>query len=122
MSEQNLLRRFGDTVLFKSEAAELSVEILNQKKILTVDEAAQYLNISKDTVYSMAHFPDKSEGTLPHFHFGKVIRFYRDLLDLWIIKNSSGLDSKLLIDFQKAYLNNVGRKEVETTKNEVSHG
>jgi hypothetical protein len=69
----------------------------------------------------MAHFPDKSDGVLPHFHFGKAIRFYRDLLDLWIIRNNSGFEAKLLIDFQKAYMNNVGRKEVETNRNEVTH-
>jgi excisionase family DNA binding protein len=94
---------------------------MEQKRIFTVDEAAHYLTISKDTVYSMAHFPDGADGVLPHFHFGKSIRFYRDLLDLWIIKNTSGFDAKLLIDFQKSYLNNVGRKEVETHGNEVSH-
>jgi len=94
---------------------------LNQKKILTVEEAAQYLTISKDTVYSTAHFPDGSDCVLPHFQFGKAIRFYRDLLDLWVITNSSGLDAKLLIDFQKAYINNIGRKEVETNRNEATH-
>lgn len=98
-----------------------AIELLNRKRILTVEDAAQYLAISKDTVYSMAHFPDGSEGVLPHFHFGKSIRFYRDLLDLWIIRSINGFDAKLLIDFQNAYINNVGRKEVETNRNGVSH-
>jgi excisionase family DNA binding protein len=98
------------------------ISIPSIRHILTVEEAASYLNCSSDTIYSMTHFPDGSDGVLPHFHMGKAIRFYQALLDLWIINNSQGLAPKDLIDFKKAYLNNVGRKEMELSQSEVSHG
>ena len=52
--------------------------------ILTVREVAAYLRLSQAKVYRMA-----KEGSLPVFRIGKAWRFRKDLLDEWLIQQST---------------------------------
>lgn len=50
--------------------------------ILTVDEVAEYLKITKKTVYKMA-----VEKKIPAFRVGKFWRFKKTEIDEWIKSN-----------------------------------
>lgn len=47
--------------------------------LLTVKDAAAYLNVSEVTIYRMI-----KSGTLPHMRVGRGIRFSQDALDEYI--------------------------------------
>lgn len=53
-------------------------------RLLTPDEAATILSISKRQVEDMAR-----RGELPHIKVGKYTRFRRERLDAWIEENES---------------------------------
>lgn len=50
--------------------------------ILTLEEVANYLRVTKRTLYRLAQ-----EGALPAFKLGGTWRFRRDELNQWIIEN-----------------------------------
>jgi len=52
--------------------------------ILTVREVAEYLRLSQAKVYRLAN-----EGSLPVFRIGKAWRFRKDLLDEWLVRQST---------------------------------
>lgn len=47
--------------------------------ILTIEEAAQYLKVNKETLYRKAR-----AGILPGQKIGNLWRFHREVLDKWI--------------------------------------
>lgn len=47
--------------------------------VLTIDELADYLKISKSTLYKLAQ-----DGALPGQKVGKRWRFHRDAIDSWL--------------------------------------
>lgn len=65
------------------EALEEYLPIQNQSKILTIDEAATYLTISKSHLYKLT-----SRGTIPHSKQGKRIYFSKAKLDVWLLENN----------------------------------
>ena len=52
--------------------------------ILTVREVAEYLRLSQAKVYRLA-----KAGSLPVFRIGKAWRFRKDLLDEWLVRQST---------------------------------
>lgn len=52
---------------------------LCQKDILNLDEAAEYLNISKSTLYKMT-----SKKEIPHYKPNRCVYFERTELDNWV--------------------------------------
>lgn len=52
--------------------------------ILTVRDVAGYLRLSQAKVYRLAR-----EGSLPVFRIGKAWRFRKDLLDEWLVQQST---------------------------------
>lgn len=54
--------------------------------IMTMDELAEYLRISKSTLYKLA-----TEDKLPGQKIGKRWRFHKDAVDEWVKR---GLESK----------------------------
>lgn len=46
---------------------------------MTVKEAAEYLEVSTDTIYRMAR-----AGELPHFKIRSLYRFKKEFLDEWM--------------------------------------
>lgn len=52
---------------------------MNLKEFLTIDDLSQYLNMKKSTLYSMVE-----EKEIPCFRFGRLIRFKREEIDIWV--------------------------------------
>lgn len=52
---------------------------LTQKEILSFEEAATYLNISKSSLYKMT-----AKHEIPHYKPNKYVFFEREVLDDWI--------------------------------------
>jgi excisionase family DNA binding protein len=50
-----------------------------QTAVLTIDDLADYLKISKSTLYKLAQ-----EGALPGQKVGRHWRFHRDAVDQWL--------------------------------------
>ena len=51
--------------------------------VLTIDELAEYLKISKSTLYKLAQ-----EGALPGQKVGKHWRFHKDAIDDWLARRT----------------------------------
>lgn len=57
--------------------------IYTTKEVLTSDEAAQYLGISKSYLYKMT-----MKQQIPHYKpMGKMVYFYRKELEQWVLAN-----------------------------------
>jgi excisionase family DNA binding protein len=56
----------------------------NNFALLTVREVAEYLRVSRAKVYRLAR-----EGSLPVLRIGKAWRFRKDLLDEWLVRQST---------------------------------
>ena len=52
-------------------------------KLLTIDEVAKFLKMSKHTLYKYA-----KDGTIPAVKIGGSWRFMEDALKQWIVKES----------------------------------
>jgi excisionase family DNA binding protein len=59
---------------------------LHATTVLTIDDLAEYLKISKSTLYKLAQ-----EGALPGQKVGRHWRFHREAVDQWL---SHGATSK----------------------------
>lgn len=66
--------------------------VKKQDNVLTIEELAAYLKISKSTLYKLAQ-----DGKLPGQKVGRHWRFHRETIDKWLgerekqmTKNSSG--------------------------------
>lgn len=60
--------------------------------VFTIDELAEYLKISKSTLYKLAQM-----GTVPGQKVGKHWRFHKDAIDQWL-GNQSAEPTKNLAD------------------------
>lgn len=63
--------------------------IEQQDKVLTIDELAAYLKISKSTLYKLAQ-----NGEVPGQKVGKHWRFRRDIIDQWLAESASATRRK----------------------------
>ena len=54
----------------------------NQDNVLTIEELAVYLKISKSTLYKLAQ-----AGEVPGQKVGKHWRFRRDIIDQWLAES-----------------------------------
>lgn len=52
---------------------------IDRSDVLTIDELAEYLKISKSTLYKLAQM-----GSLPGQKVGKHWRFHKDAIDHWL--------------------------------------
>lgn len=52
---------------------------MKPKDVMTIDELAEYLQVSKSTLYKLAQ-----EGRLPAQKVGKHWRFYKQSIDDWM--------------------------------------
>ena len=53
-------------------------------KLMTLEEVAAFLRLSKDTIYRMTH-----AGKIPASKVGNQWRFRRDDVDAWLEKNKN---------------------------------
>ncbi|MFQ5884517.1 MAG: helix-turn-helix domain-containing protein [Thermoplasmata archaeon] len=58
-------------------------------KLMTLEEVADYLRISKDTLYKMAQ-----EGRIPASKIGVQWRFRKEDIDRWVDGNRPNVKSK----------------------------
>lgn len=66
--------------------------LLNNKTVLTFDEACDYTSISRSYMYKLT-----SGGAIPHSKpNGKIIFFDKDKLDNWLLQNEA--QSKSLLE------------------------
>lgn len=59
-------------------------EVRPMEKLMTLEEVADYLRLSNDTVYRMAN-----TGTIPASKVGNQWRFRREDVDRWFEKNKN---------------------------------
>jgi excisionase family DNA binding protein len=77
-----------DLLASKSEAS------INADSILTVEEAAKYLQIPKGTIYQLTH-----RREIPFNKVGRSLRFRKGDLDSWLISNKKKSRSEIAFDF-----------------------
>ncbi|MBW1902168.1 MAG: helix-turn-helix domain-containing protein [Deltaproteobacteria bacterium] len=61
----------------------------NQNNVLTIEELAVYLKISKSTLYKLAQ-----KGEVPGHKVGKHWRFRRDIIDQWLADSQQTIKGK----------------------------
>lgn len=67
----------------KEQLNRIEAGVLGQKNVLTFDEAATYMGISKSHLYKMTML-----GSIPHFKpRGKMIYFDRESLEKFLLQN-----------------------------------
>ena len=55
---------------------------MNMYEIMTLEEVAQYLKLTPQTIYAWAQ-----QGKIPAAKLGKEWRFRRDLIDAWFVEH-----------------------------------
>ena len=67
----------------KSQLDRIEAGLLQQKEVLTFDEACIYIGVSNSHLYKLT-----SNRSIPHYKpQGKMIYFRRSELDEWLLKN-----------------------------------
>lgn len=56
-----------------------------QRRTIKVAEAAEYIGVSKDTIYKLVR-----EGEIPHIRLGKRILFRIESLEAWLQEREAG--------------------------------
>lgn len=54
------------------------------EEVMTLIEASTYLKVNKYTIYRLAQ-----KGRIPAFKVGKIWRFKRDKMEVWMEENSN---------------------------------
>ena len=60
---------------------------MNDKKLLTVEELAEFLNVKRSWIYDKVY-----QGQLPHYKLGALLRFDAEEIKLWLKSNKRGDD------------------------------
>jgi putative molybdopterin biosynthesis protein len=61
------------------------VASVTEPRLIKVSEAAEFLNLGRNTVYIAAR-----EGRIPHYKIGDSVRFDLDELRAWLQENRRG--------------------------------
>jgi excisionase family DNA binding protein len=64
-----------------SEKGIVSEQITKQKELLSTEETAEFLGISKNTLYEWI-----VQKKIPHFKVGRLVKFKKEDLDSWLKK------------------------------------
>lgn len=92
------------------------------KEFLTISELSEYLNLKRSNLYSMVE-----SGELPHYRFGKLIRFKKQDIDTWAQKhrrkeNIADKKAKVIlkaINRPFAGIDRIVKKTIEKEKDKV---
>lgn len=79
VTKQDLIE-FADYLL--SHVVSNEREIKPVKSIMNTDEVAEFVGISKSTIYGLTH-----NGQIPHYKRGKRLYFKTDEIEEWITEN-----------------------------------
>jgi len=60
---------------------------MKPKDVMTIDELAEYLQVSKSSLYKLAQ-----DGRVPGQKVGKHWRFHRETIDRWLAVHDKALD------------------------------
>jgi len=69
--------------LFVSEKDIVSGQIKKEKQLLDTKEAAEFLGISKNTLYEWI-----IQRKIPHIKVGRLVKFRREDLEAWLKKRT----------------------------------
>jgi excisionase family DNA binding protein len=83
--ELQALIRESYRALREGEAPVPAIITIDPQPLLTVDEAVDYLRISKNTLYGYT-----SQGRIPHIKQGKRVLFRKSQLDAWLDAKQRG--------------------------------
>lgn len=70
-------------MLYPPQNAERAMHT-DEDQVLTIDELATYLKVSKSTLYKLVQ-----EGTVPGQKVGRHWRFRREMIDRWLGNNDA---------------------------------
>ncbi|MCL5808098.1 MAG: helix-turn-helix domain-containing protein [Deltaproteobacteria bacterium] len=87
----------------------------NVNEYLKIDDISAYLNIKTKTLYAMVE-----SGDIPHYRIGRLIRFKREDVDLWmeakkvIVRNPQHKSKRMFISSRRnQYIDKVVRKTID---------
>ena len=83
---KNLLSSLGPGPIV-SEKGIVSGQILKEKQLLNTKEAAEFLGISKNTLYEWI-----IQKKIPHIKVGRLVKFRKEDLEAWLKKRTLGED------------------------------
>lgn len=58
------------------------------QRLLSVEEAAEFLNISVSEVYKLKHF-----GTIPYVKLGRRLLFDQEKLEEWVLEHARPVET-----------------------------
>ena len=92
---------------FKKITDAISAKVaVNTKEVLTTDEAASYMGVSKSYLYKLT-----MEKKIPHYKpMGKMVYFNRQELEYWLLSNRVATDDELSQDAQAYCITKGGAK------------
>ena len=92
---------------FKKITDAISAKVaVNTKEVLTTDEAASYMGVSKSYLYKLT-----MEKRIPHYKpMGKMVYFNRQELEYWLLSNRVATDGELSQDAQAYCIKKGGAK------------
>lgn len=61
---------------------------MKPKDVMTIDELAEYLQVSKSSLYKLAQ-----DGRVPGQKVGKHWRFHRETIDAWLARQESNRET-----------------------------
>ena len=86
-------------------ATKADLAAISTKEIITLNEAAQYLGMSKSYLYKLT-----SNGAIPHYKpFGKMVYFNRPELEQWLQRNRIVIESKPITQTQPKFKHHESR-------------
>jgi excisionase family DNA binding protein len=87
----------------------------NANEFLKIEDISAYLNIKTKTLYAMVE-----SGDIPHYRIGRLIRFKREDVDLWmeakkvIVRNPQYKSKRVFISGRRnQYIDKVVRKTID---------
>ena len=87
----------------------------NANEFLKIEDISAYLNIKTKTLYAMVE-----SGDIPHYRIGRLIRFKREDVDLWmeakkvIVRNPQYKPKRVFISGRRnQYIDKVVRKTID---------
>ena len=98
-------------------------EPIVSQEIMTVEELAKYLDLAESTIYQKVH-----ENSIPYTKMKNLLRFPKQIIDEWLLKNTVYPDEKIFEEFArwhsrylfKAWLKSRGKKPEEVSGKELS--
>lgn len=76
-------------------------------KIITVKELSELIKIKEKTIYYLV-----SQGSIPHYRIGKLVRFNQDEIEHWMKSNKAKLIEKPVDKITRsAYTPKIGRPD-----------